>query len=133
GTPPPGPVPRRRVLVVDDNADSADSMAELLGLLGHEARAAHGGQQALDLVAEFRPDCVLLDLEMPDMSGFEVLPALRQACAPRAVQFLALTGRCTAEDQRRSELAGFHAYLTKPLAIEALSRALAAPLPYKER
>ncbi|CAN7707291.1 PAS domain-containing protein [Cupriavidus necator] len=132
-TPPRGPVPRRRVLVVDDNADSADSMAELLGLLGHEARAAHGGQQALDAVAEFRPDCVLLDLEMPDMSGFDVLPALRQACGPRAVQFLALTGRCTAEHQRRSELAGFHAYLTKPLAIEALSRVLAAPAPYKER
>ncbi|MGY2485485.1 PAS domain-containing hybrid sensor histidine kinase/response regulator [Cupriavidus sp. CP313] len=133
GTRPRGPAPRRRVLVVDDNADSADSMAELLGLLGHEARAAHGGQQALDMVAEFRPDCVLLDLEMPDMSGFEVLPALRQACGPRAVQFLALTGHGTAEDQRRSELAGFHAHLTKPLAIEALSRALAAPGPYKER
>ncbi|WP_026200982.1 ATP-binding protein [Cupriavidus sp. UYPR2.512] len=133
GTPPRGPVLLRRVLVVDDNADSADSMAELLSLLGHEARAAHGGQQALDMAAEFRPDCVLLDLEMPDMSGFEVLPALRQACGPRAVQFLALTGRCTAEDQRRSKLAGFHAHLTKPLAIDALSRALAAPGPHKER
>ncbi len=55
------------------------------------------------------------------------------ACGPRAVRFLALTGRCTAEDLRRSELAGFHAHLTKPLAIEALSRALAAPGPHKER
>ncbi|AGW94926.1 ATP-binding protein [Ralstonia pickettii] len=124
---PPGTVPRRRVLVVDDNADSADSMAELLSLLGHEARAAHGGQQALAVAGEFRPDCVLLDLEMPDMSGYEVLQAMRQAGADRGVQFLALTGRGTAEEQRRSQLAGFHAHLTKPLALDALSHALAQP------
>ncbi|MNT72915.1 Response regulator receiver protein [compost metagenome] len=126
-------VPRRRVLVVDDNADSADSMAELLTMLGHEARAAHGGQQALALAGGFRPDCVLLDLEMPDMSGYEVLQAMREAGADRGVQFLALTGRGTAEDQRRSQLAGFHALLTKPLAIDALSRALAQPRAQSER
>ncbi|RDK05536.1 hybrid sensor histidine kinase/response regulator [Cupriavidus lacunae] len=128
GTLPPGKMPHRRVLVVDDNADSADSMAELLAMLGHEARAAHGGHQALAVAAEFRPDCVLLDLHMPDMSGYEVLQALREASGGRAVQFLALTGRGTAEDRRRSKLAGFHAHLTKPLAIDALSRALAEPV-----
>ncbi|QRQ84717.1 hybrid sensor histidine kinase/response regulator [Cupriavidus oxalaticus] len=124
--PAPGTPPRRRVLVVDDNADSADSMAELLNMLGHEARAAHGGHEALALAGSFRPDCVLLDLEMPDMSGYEVLLALRQTCAAQ-VRFLALTGRGTPEDQQRSKLAGFHAHLTKPLAIDALSRALADP------
>lgn len=124
--PAPGTPPRRRVLVVDDNADSADSMAELLIMLGHDARAAHGGYQALALAGSFRPDCVLLDLEMPDMSGYEVLQALRQTCGAQA-RFLALTGRGTPDDHRRSKLAGFHAHLTKPLAIDALLRALADP------
>ncbi|MEM5431819.1 PAS domain-containing hybrid sensor histidine kinase/response regulator [Cupriavidus oxalaticus] len=124
--PAPGTPPRRRVLVVDDNADSADSMAELLIMLGHDARAAHGGYQALEMAGSFRPDCVLLDLEMPDISGYEVLQALRQTCGAE-VRFLALTGRGTPEDQRRSRLAGFHAHLTKPLAIDALLRALADP------
>jgi PAS domain S-box-containing protein len=138
GTRPPGKVPRRRVLVVDDNADSADSMTELLTLLGHEARAANSGEQAVTLAAAFRPDCVLLELQMPDMSGYEVLQGLREACRGRAVRFLALTGRGTAEDRRRSRLAGFHAHLTKPLTIDVLSRALADPVPdgpapHKER
>ncbi|MNM85586.1 Autoinducer 2 sensor kinase/phosphatase LuxQ [compost metagenome] len=124
--PAPGTPPRRRVLVVDDNADSADSMAELLIMLGHDARAAHGGHQALALAGSFRPDCVLLDLEMPDMSGYEVLQALRQTCGTE-MRFLALTGRGTPEDHRRSKLAGFHAHLTKPLAIDVLLRALADP------
>ncbi|CAM3020170.1 ATP-binding protein [Cupriavidus taiwanensis] len=128
-SPPPGKAPRRRVLVVDDNADSADSMAELLTLLGHNAQAAHSGQQAIGVGLAFRPDCVLLDLQMPDMSGYEVLAVLREHFRGRAVQFLALSGRGTAEDQRRSRLAGFHAHLTKPLSIEALSRALAEPVP----
>ncbi|WP_427307960.1 PAS domain-containing hybrid sensor histidine kinase/response regulator [Cupriavidus sp. H39] len=128
-TPPPGQAPRRRVLVVDDNADSADSMAEVLTLLGHAAQAVYSGQQAVGVAAAFRPDCVLLDLQMPDMSGYEALEALRQTLRGRAVRFLALSGCGTAEDQRRSRLAGFHAHLTKPLSIEALSRALAEPVP----
>lgn len=125
----PGRAPCRRVLVVDDNADSADSMAELLTLLGHEAQAVHRGQQAVGVAAAFRPDCVLLDLQMPDMSGYEVLEALREDLRGRPVRFLALSGRGTAEDQRRSRQAGFDAHLTKPLSIEALSRALAEPVP----
>ncbi|MFS8931924.1 ATP-binding protein [Cupriavidus taiwanensis] len=125
----PGSAPCRRVLVVDDNADSADSMAELLTLLGHEAQAVHRGQQAVGVAAAFRPDCVLLDLQMPDMSGYEVLEALREDLRGRPVRFLALSGRGTAEDQRRSRQAGFDAHLTKPLSIEALSRALAEPVP----
>ncbi len=66
-----------RILIVDDSADSADSMAELLTVLGHEARPAYSGVQALDMMRSFTPDVVLLDLEMPDMNGFEVLAVLR--------------------------------------------------------
>lgn len=118
---------KRRVLILDDNPDSADSMAELLNLLGHDARPAYTGSQALALAAEFQPDCALLDLEMPDMSGFEVLDALQAMPAGQSMQFFALTGRGTAEDVRRSQEAGFHIHLVKPLSIEALRRALSMP------
>ncbi|MFJ1257976.1 ATP-binding protein [Cupriavidus sp. CuC1] len=117
---------RRRVLILDDNTDSANSMAELLNLLGHEARAAYTGSQALELAAEFQPDCALLALEMPDMSGVEVLDALQATPVGRSMQFFAL-GRGTADDVRRSQEAGFHFHLVKPLSIEALRRALSAP------
>lgn len=118
---------RRRVLILDDNTDAADSMAELLNLLGHEARPAYTGSQALALAAEFQPDCALLDLEMPDMNGFEVLDALQATPAGRSMQFFAITGRGTADDMRRSQEAGFHFHLVKPLSIEALRRALSTP------
>lgn len=118
---------RRRVLILDDNTDAADSMAELLNLLGHEAQPAYTGSQALELAAEFQPDCALLELEMPDMNGFEVLDALQATPVGRSMQFFALTGRGTADDVRRSQEAGFHVHLVKPLSIEALRRALSTP------
>lgn len=112
----------RRVLIVDDNADSADSMVELLAVLGHEARAAYGGAQALEVVRDFMPDVVLLDLEMPEMNGYEVLAAM-QAHGLRASVF-ALTGRGTADDRRRALDAGFAEHLVKPVTVESLSGAL---------
>lgn len=113
----------RRILIVDDSTDSADSMAELLIVLGHEARPAYTGMQALTVFRDFAPDVVLLDLEMPDMSGFEVLQALREH--DPGLQVFALTGRGTPDDRRRTEAAGFNAHLVKPLTVEALCRALA--------
>ncbi|CAG9171287.1 PAS domain-containing hybrid sensor histidine kinase/response regulator [Cupriavidus pampae] len=114
----------RRVLIVDDNTDSADSMVELLAVLGHEARAAYGGAQALEVARAFVPDVVLLDLEMPDMDGYEVLAAMR-AGGLRARVF-ALTGRGTADDRRRALDAGFAEHLVKPLTVELLTGALRA-------
>ncbi len=113
----------QRILIVDDSVDSADSMAELLSVLGHEAKPVYNGAQALEAVRSFAPDVVLLDLEMPDMSGFEVLQALRESRA--ALRVFALTGRGTPEDRRRTEAAGFDVHLVKPLTVEALCRALA--------
>jgi PAS domain S-box-containing protein len=113
----------QRILIVDDNADSADSMAELLTVLGHHAQPVYTGMHAVEAVRSFAPDVVLLDLEMPDMSGYEVLDALRQAGLNLRV--FALTGRSSPDDRRRTEAAGFDAHLVKPLTVEALCRALA--------
>ncbi|SDC73410.1 hypothetical protein SAMN05216345_103485 [Cupriavidus sp. YR651] len=118
----------QRILIVDDSPDSADSMAALLTVLGHEARPAYNGMEALALARSFAPDVVLLDLEMPDMSGFEVLAALRAddtAAASARLRVFALTGRGTAEDRRRTKAAGFDDHLVKPLTIDALCQALA--------
>lgn len=113
----------QRILIVDDSADSADSMAELLTVLGHHAQPVYTGMHALEAVRSFAPDVVLLDLEMPDMSGYEVLDALRQT--GMGLRVFALTGRSSPDDRRRTEAAGFDAHLVKPLTVEALCRALA--------
>ncbi len=119
----------QRILIVDDSADSADSMAELLTVLGHEARPVYTGMQALEAVRAFAPDVVLLDLEMPDMSGYEVLEALRASGSTNAtgatMRVFALTGRSSPDDRRRTGVAGFDAHLVKPLTVEALCKALA--------
>lgn len=120
------PSARQRLLIVDDNVDSADSMVELLTVLGHDARPAYSGAQALELAPSFCPECVLLDLEMPDMSGYDVLAGLRDIVGP-GVRIFAFTGRGTAEDRRRAIAAGFDGHLVKPLTIEVLCRALEAP------
>ncbi|WP_423198950.1 MULTISPECIES: hybrid sensor histidine kinase/response regulator [unclassified Cupriavidus] len=117
-------LPVRRVLIVDDNADSADSMVELLAVLGHEARAAYGGAQALAIVRDFPPDVVLLDLEMPEVGGYEVLAGMRAQGITARV--LALTGRGTADDRRRALDAGFEDHLVKPVTVEILCAALGA-------
>ena len=115
----------RRVLVVDDNADSADSKAELLGVLGHEGLAAYSGALALSLVESFQPDCILLDLEMPEHSGYDVLDALCARAGGKAgIQVFALTGRGTAEDRLRTRAAGFDGHLVKPVSLAALSAVL---------
>ncbi|WP_423193647.1 PAS domain-containing hybrid sensor histidine kinase/response regulator [Cupriavidus sp. H18C2] len=119
------PCAGRRILIVDDSADSADSMAELLTVLGHAAQPVYSGLQAVEAVRGFAPDVVLLDLEMPDMSGYDVLRVLREAGT--TCRIFALTGRSSADDRRRTDAAGFDAHLVKPLTVEALCKALADP------
>ena len=112
-----------RVLIVDDNTDSADTMVDLLSLLGHEARSAYGAKQAVSVAAEFDPQLVLLDLNMPDGDGFSVLKALRaQARGPLYVA--AMTGYGQKEDRDHTLAAGFQAHLTKPVGPELLSNTL---------
>jgi PAS domain S-box-containing protein len=121
------PVPRRRVLVVDDNVDAADSLAMLLRLEGQDVRAAHDGRAALKLADEFRPELVFLDIGMPGMDGYEVCRQLRQQPGLEDALVVALTGWGQDEDRRRSQEAGFDLHFVKPVEPGALRQLLADP------
>ena len=123
GTRTPAPL---RVLVVDDNADAADSLVALLDALGHATLVARDGPQGLQAALEARPDLVLLDIGLPGRSGYEVARAIRRHQGPRQVVLIALTGWGAQSDQQQSHEAGFDQHLTKPVSLEALEQALAA-------
>jgi CheY-like chemotaxis protein len=112
---PPAPRVGRRVLVADDNEDSADSLGMILELAGHEVRVAHGGHQALQLATDFRPDVVLLDIGMPDLNGYDTARALRAAPGGADLELIALTGWGHPDDKQRAAEAGFDRHLTKPV------------------
>jgi PAS domain S-box-containing protein len=117
--------PGRRVLVVDDNVDAADTLALLLRLAGHEVRVAYDGPSALGLAAEFRPQVVLLDLGMPVMDGYEVARRLRRQPGLGGVVLVALTGWGQEEERRLSRAAGIDHHLVKPIEPEKLHEVLA--------
>lgn len=106
---------RCRVLMVDDNQDVAIAMSRLMCILGHEVRVANNGAHALELVATFRPDVVLLDIAMPHMNGYEVARALRSHPLGRNTVLVAVTGWGREHDRRRSAEAGFDRHMTKPV------------------
>ena len=120
----PAPVGRRRMLVVDDNGDSAESLALLLSLAGHETHVAHTGPEALDRADALRPDAVLLDLGLPGLSGYEVCRRLRAAAWAREIPIVAITGWGQADDRQRSREAGFDAHLVKPVVFGELTALL---------
>jgi PAS domain S-box-containing protein len=115
----------RRVLVVDDNVDSAESLAVLLRIEGHEVRTAHDGPAALQEAQAFRPEVVFLDIGLPRMDGYDVAVRLRELAGLREVLLVALTGYGQDEDRRRAAEAGFNAHLVKPANLAALKRLLA--------
>jgi PAS domain S-box-containing protein len=119
----------RRVLVVDDNRDAADSLARMLEALGAEARTAYDGPSALEVVRTARPSVVLLDLGMPGMDGYAVAAQLRAGPQHPALTLVALTGWGQQDDMRRTRAAGFDEHLVKPVAIELLVQALRAARP----
>jgi CheY-like chemotaxis protein len=108
------PFPSRRVLVVDDNRDAAETLGELLSNLGATVAVAHSGQAALDQLPHFRPDTVLLDIGMPDMDGYEVARRIRQRSDVPGVLLIALTGWGQEQDHDQSRTAGFDHHLVKP-------------------
>ena len=110
----------RRVLVVDDNRDAAESLGMLLSLMGADVHIAYNGPDALIAVGQHRPAVVLLDLGMPGMSGHEVATRIREHPEFGHVTLIALTGWGQDEDRRRSRVAGFDYHLIKPADIEAL-------------
>ncbi len=118
--------PGRRILVVDDNQDTAQTLALLLQLQGHETRAAYDGAAALETARGFRPDVVLLDLGLPRMDGYEVARRLRSQPGAAPLFLVALTGWGQAEDRRRTREAGFDCHLVKPVDAAELQNLLAA-------
>ena len=116
--------PARRVLVVDDNVDAAESLAELLETSGHRTRTAHSGSQALEVAAKFHPEVVFLDIGLPGMDGYEVARRLRGDPALREAKLIAVTGWGTAKDKNRAIQAGFDLHLTKPVETKAIDRVL---------
>lgn len=127
GTEGKGPSPQPttlRILVVDDNVDSADSMALLLSLDGHEVRTAFDGPGALAEAADFQPQAVLLDIGLPGMDGYEVARRMRELAGLRDVLMIAITGYGQEDDRTRSKAAGFDHHLVKPVDPETLSRLL---------
>jgi CheY-like chemotaxis protein len=105
----------RRVLLIDDNIDAAESLAQLLALSGHDARIAADGVRGIALAEDFRPEVVFCDLGLPGMSGFEVARALRSKPCGRDIVLAALTGYGQPGDRERTAQAGFDAHLVKPV------------------
>jgi CheY-like chemotaxis protein len=112
------------VLIVDDNHDSADTLAALLDAWGHEVRTFYDGPSAIVGGAEFRPNLVLLDIGLPKMNGYEVARELRRMATGRSMLLVAFTGYGQDEDRRRVREAGFDYHLVKPLDPAVLEKIL---------
>ena len=126
--PPPAdgvPAARRRILIVDDNADAAESLAMLLEMQGHETHLAYDGGEALEAAARLRPDVAILDIGLPTTSGHEVARRLRAEEWGRTMILVALTGWGQQEEVNRSRTAGFDHHLVKPVDVAALTCLLA--------
>jgi PAS domain S-box-containing protein len=119
--------PSRRVLVVDDNRDAAESLAMLLRLSGHVTLIAHDGPSAVEAAREFRPQAVFLDIGLPGLDGFEVARRLRQEPSLEGVTLVALTGYGAEDDRRKAQEAGFDRHFVKPVELEALLCLLSGP------
>jgi len=121
----PAPARTLRVLLVDDNADSADGLALLLDLHDHDVRVAYDGESALEAARSFRPDVALLDIGMPSMNGYELARRLRAAPETKKTLLVAMTGWGQEEDRRKGREAGFAHHLVKPFEPSAVQKLLA--------
>jgi CheY-like chemotaxis protein len=115
----------RRILIVDDNADAANSLALVLSLDGHVTEAVYSATEALSRADSFRPEVILLDIGLPEMDGYQVARHLRQRPALAGIRIVALTGYGQSEDVKRAREVGFDDHLTKPVDFTALARTLA--------
>jgi two-component system CheB/CheR fusion protein len=114
------------VLIVDDNRDSADSLAMLLAMEGHEASTAYSAHEALECATALKPQIILLDIGLPEIDGYEVARRLRSLDALERTYLIALTGYGQAEDRKRARDAGFDEHMIKPADLDRLRTALAA-------
>ncbi|MGE3779774.1 MAG: ATP-binding protein [Pirellulaceae bacterium] len=135
---PPSPEPTdivpkaasaRRILVVDDNPDSATSLAMLMKITGDETYTAFDGLEAVEVAATFKPDVILLDIGLPTLNGYEACRRIRQQPRGKNIVIVALTGWGQEEDRERSRHAGFSGHMVKPVELAALTKLLADLLP----
>jgi nitrogen-specific signal transduction histidine kinase/ActR/RegA family two-component response regulator len=118
------PAATRRVLIVDDNADAADSLCALLQISGHEAKTVYRGADALREMISFHPDVVLLDIGLPDLDGYEIARRARASLGERCPNLVALSGWGREEDRELAFEAGIPVHLTKPVDVTTLERVL---------
>lgn len=110
----------RRVLIADDNRDAAESLAALLRMDGHDVTVVHNGQEALAAFSAVQPEIALLDIGMPELSGYEVARRVRQGSLGRAVTLVAVTGWGQDREKAQSLAAGFNHHFTKPVEVDRL-------------
>jgi CheY-like chemotaxis protein len=115
---------QRRVLIVDDDADSADLLVQLLEMRGHNARSVNSASRAIAEAAEFLPDVAILDVGLPDMSGYELAQLLRNSEGLAQCKLIAVTGYSGDAAVARSKMAGFDLHLVKPVDLEMLARSV---------
>jgi CheY-like chemotaxis protein len=118
------PVPQHRVLIVEDNEDAAESLAEMVRMLGHDVEVAYDGPTAVRRAGEYHPDVVLCDIGLPGMDGYAVAHELRAARGPN-VRLVAVSGYAQPEDVTRATQAGFDEHVAKPCGAEQIERLLA--------
>jgi CheY-like chemotaxis protein len=116
----------RRILVADDNEDSALTMAMMLKIMGNEVRTARDGVEAVELAEAFRPEVILLDIGMPRLNGYDACRRIREQSWGGGIVMVALTGWGQDEDKRRSEEAGFDHHMVKPVEPDTLDKLLAS-------
>jgi two-component system OmpR family response regulator len=115
-------IPSLRVLLVDDNVDSTEPLSLLLQTKGHDTRVSADGEEAIALADDFRPDCVVMDLGLPRMDGYEVARRLRQRPYGAGLVLVALTGWAGQDVRSKAAEAGFDYHLVKPVNWEELER-----------
>jgi len=124
-----GGVARRRVLVVDDYEDVTEVVCDLVEALGHVARACYRGRDALDLASALSPDIVMIDISLPDMSGYDVARALRACPQGTSLNLIAVTGFSGSDARMRALDAGFDQHVVKPLNLATLARIVGPAMP----
>ena len=124
----PAPKPEKRgfrILVVDDNHDSALSLAMMLSIMGHDTRTAHDGESAVATAESFLPEVVLLDIGLPKLNGYEVAQRIRQHPWGTSMFLIAVTGWGQEEDRQRSAEVGLNVHMVKPVEPAVLEKLLA--------
>lgn len=114
-----------RILIVDDNRDGADSMSQMLEIMGNYTRTAYDRQQGVDMAEEYQPDVILFDIGMPKLNGYDACRLIREQPWGKGVVLVAVTGWGQDKDRRRSREAGFDHHLVKPVDPQALMAILA--------